>query len=89
VVKRQSVEDGINAVRNYLPRCWIDATKCAKGVEALKQYRKEWDDKTQTFRSRPLHDWTSHAADAFRYLALAKPETVKWDKIKYPASGIV
>jgi len=89
VVKRQSVEDGIQAVRNYLPRCWIDATKCARGIEALKQYRKEWDDKTQTFRQRPLHDWTSHASDAFRYLSLAKPTTIKWDKIKYPASGIV
>jgi hypothetical protein len=33
-------------------------------------YRKEWDDKHECFKTRPLHDWTSHGADAFRYLAV-------------------
>jgi hypothetical protein len=45
------------------------------GIEALKQYRREWDDKRKTFNTRPLHDWTSHGADAFRYLSVAyKPK---------------
>ena len=66
---RQDVAEGINAVRNLLPRCVIDAKNCERGIEALKQYRREWDEKTKTFRQRPLHDWTSHGADAFRYLA--------------------
>jgi hypothetical protein len=53
--------DGIEAVRVTLPRCWFDAVKCARGIEALRQYRKDWDEKLKTFRDRPKHDWTSHA----------------------------
>jgi len=64
------VDDGINAVRMLLPRCWFDEKKCAAGLEALRLYQREFDDKAQDFRARPLHDWTSHAADAFRYLAV-------------------
>lgn len=87
IVPAQEVADGINAVRLMLAKCWFDADRCARGIEALKQYRREWDGKRQTWRERPLHDWSSHAADAFRYLALAtqkkaaKPwsqPSVKW-----------
>jgi phage terminase large subunit len=70
VIPAQRVEDGINAVRMLLPRVWIDEAKAQRGVQALADYRKEFDEKTKTFRERPLHDWTSHAADAMRYLAL-------------------
>lgn len=72
VVPAQSVEDGINATRLLLPRCWFDAEKCKYGIEALRQYRTEFDDKTKTFRNRPLHDWTSHAADAARTFATGR-----------------
>lgn len=68
--ERILVADGINAVRTVLPRCWFDATKCAKGIDALKAYRREWDEQRKTFHDRPVHDWASHPADAFRYLAL-------------------
>ncbi len=75
VVPRQPVEDGINAVRNLLPRCLFDRTSTARGVEALRQYRRDWDESLGTFRARPRHDWASHAADAFRYLAMGlRPE---------------
>lgn len=82
VVPVSPVEDGINAVRNLLPRCFFDKTKTARGVEALRQYRRDWDESLGTFRARPRHDWASHAADAFRYLALGlraerKPEDKK------------
>lgn len=70
VATRQSVEEGINAVRNMLPKCVFDEAKCERGIESLKQYQREWDGKLKTFRQRPLHDWTSHGADAFRYLAM-------------------
>ncbi|HEC62259.1 MAG TPA: hypothetical protein ENI27_08400, partial [bacterium] len=50
-------DDGHNAVRAILPRCRFDMEKCAEGIEALRQYRREWDDKNRTFRDRPLHDW--------------------------------
>ena len=71
IVKMQAVEDGINAVRMLLPKCWFEAEKCKRGLEALRQYQREFDEKLKTFRSRPRHDWASHAADAFRYLSLA------------------
>ena len=64
------VEDGINAVRMFIPKCWFDAKKCARAIDALKLYRAEYDDKLQALRPQPVHDWTSHAADSFRYLAL-------------------
>ncbi|MFZ5789762.1 MAG: terminase large subunit domain-containing protein [Pseudomonadota bacterium] len=70
VLPRGSVEDGINAARLLLARSWFDAERCARGIEALRQYRREFDEKLKAFRARPLHDWTSHAADAFRYLAV-------------------
>jgi len=70
VAPMHRVEDGINAVRTIIPRCWFDAKKCARGIDALKLYRAEFDDKLQALKPRPVHDWTSHAADAFRYLSM-------------------
>ena len=71
VTPRHNVSDGIEAVRQMIPRCVFDAQKCEQGLEALRQYQREWDDKAKTFRQRPRHDWTSHASDAFRYLAMS------------------
>lgn len=62
-----SVDDGINGVRQLLPRMWFDAEKCAHGLEALRHYRTEYDEKARVFKPRPLHDWSSHCADAMRY----------------------
>lgn len=70
VVPQHEVTDGIEAVRNLLPRCWFDEKKCERGLEALKSYRKEYDEKKKVFNNRPEHDWSSHAADGFRYLAV-------------------
>lgn len=69
-----SIDDGIAAARALLPRCYFDATRCAHGIEALKQYRCEYDEERKIFSNKPLHDWTSHAADAFRYLARGLPD---------------
>nr|DAO60178.1 MAG TPA: large terminase [Caudoviricetes sp.] len=74
VLPRASVEDGISAVRLLLPLCRFDETRCRDGLEALRLYRKAWDERRGVFQLRPLHDWTSHAADAFRYLALGRKE---------------
>lgn len=70
VVPRVAVEDGIEAVRNMLPRTYWDEEKCGRWIEALRQYKKEWDDKRRIFSSQPCHDWTSHPADMTRMLAL-------------------
>ena len=69
-VPRWKLEDGIEAARVTLPMCWFDEEKTNRGLEALKQYRKEWNPKLNTYRDHPLHDWTSHAADAFRYFCI-------------------
>jgi phage terminase large subunit len=74
VVRKLSVEDGINAVRRILPRCWFDRDRVAEGIKALRQYRREWDDQRKVFYERPYHDWASHPADAFRYLAVGLNE---------------
>ena len=71
VCRRQSVEDGINAVRLALPRCWFDRDRCARGVAALMHYQRDFDAARGVYSPRPRHDWTSHAADAFRYGALS------------------
>jgi len=66
VGKIHEVSDGIEAVRSLLPTCYFSKQKCMRGIEALRQYRKAWDENNKVFRNHPLHDWTSHGADAFR-----------------------
>ena len=65
------IEDGINAARSVFGSVWFDKDKTPQLTEALSQYHKEWDDKRGVFRNNPYHDWSSHAADAFRYFAVA------------------
>lgn len=77
------VADGIQAVRMLLATCWFDKTKCKDGIEALRMYRREYDEKRQEFKVNPLHDWTSHYADAFRYFAVAHRQKVKSQTIDY------
>jgi hypothetical protein len=64
------VEEGINAARLLLPKCWIDDVNCAKGLEALMHYRRDYNQRLNEFKATPVHDWASHGADAFRGLAV-------------------
>jgi hypothetical protein len=92
VAPMHRVEDGINAVRVFLPKCWFDKDKTARGLDCLKLYRSEYDDKLQTLKPRPVHDYTSHAADAFRYLAMTLDSVRKTNfsrTLNYPKSGII
>ena len=87
LVPEHRIEDGINAVRVSFDRIWIDPIRCKQGLEALRQYRTEFDEKDKVFKNTPKHDWTSHSADAFRYLAMAwremtPPAPPPEDKIK-------
>jgi len=63
--------DGIEQVRNMLPNAWFDDSRCGVGLRLLRHYRKEWDDNRQTYKAKPVHDATSHAADAMRYCAIS------------------
>lgn len=69
VLPASSIMSGINEVRMLLGRCKFDAVKCQRGLEALRQYQKKWDEKRHDWSESPNHDWSSHGADAFRYLA--------------------
>lgn len=64
------ISDGIAAVRKTLPLCEFDAVKCAQGLRALRNYRRQWNEQKKVFADAPLHDWASHGADGFRTLAM-------------------
>lgn len=79
IAPKLNVDDGIQAVRSMLDRCWFDEKKCNRGIEALRQYQRDFDEKGRTWRGRPRHDWTSHGADAMRYLAVGyRPQQSSW-----------
>ena len=77
VVAKLSVDDGINHARKMLERCVFDKDKCQHGIKCLESYRKEWNDRLGCFRDKPLHDWASDGADAFRYLAVVEQGSPK------------
>jgi hypothetical protein len=85
-----SMQDGIQAARQMMPRVWFDRERCSEGLEALKQYQREWDEDKKQFRDKPRHDWTSHASDAFRYVAINWREEVKPEDLEdKPIRGIM
>jgi len=69
-----SIEDGIEAVRRTLPKVWFDEKACAPLIKALENYRQEYDIKRKVYKSNPLHDWSSHFCDGFRYLCVGLPK---------------
>jgi len=70
-----SLQAGIDAVRLLIPRMWFNP-RCKQGLLALNAYRRKFDEKTRAFSDMPMHDWSSHAADAFRYLCLTARERI-------------
>jgi phage terminase large subunit len=71
------IEDGIHAARMLLPRCWFDEAKCKAGLEALQHYRRDFNTRLNEFKATPVHDWASHGADAFRYLAVRQQAPIE------------
>ena len=89
IVPKLSVEDGINAVRMVLSRCWFDHEKTKHGLDALRQYRWASNDRGE-LKNKTVHDWTSHSADAFRYFAVGNNQSSDWgSKLKYNNAGII
>ena len=70
VVPKLPLEDGIHAAQMLIPRCYFDRERCKDGLEALRQYHRAYNERTRSFRASPVHDWSSHASDSFRYLAV-------------------
>jgi hypothetical protein len=77
IVPDLSLQDGIQAVRKTLPICWFDEKRCYEGIEALRQYEREYDEDKKAFRPTPKHNWCSHPADAMRMLAIS------WNKHQF------
>jgi phage terminase large subunit len=88
VVRRLSIEDGIHAARAILPKCYFEKTNTKDGLQALRRYRKEFDEKKGIYKPHPLHDWSSHYADAFRYFAIAFRDRSKQQRIGQPQANI-
>lgn len=86
VVDKLSVEDGISAVRLLLRKCWFDVDATEEGLKALRNYEKRWNAKDKVYQNRPLHNWASHGADAFRYLAVGLDENKPSEEVikRYP-----
>ena len=74
IVPRLDLQDGIDAVRYVLPFCYMDLDKCFNGIEALRAYKRNYNEITKSFSDRPNHDWSSHGSDAFRQLAIVTKE---------------
>lgn len=88
ILKKFGLEDGINAARMLLPMCWFDRKNCQQGINALKNYESKWDTKNKIFQARPKHNWASHGADAFRYLALGlRRESDRLRSVNLPRSA--
>jgi len=81
VAPKLKVMDGIDTVRTTLHKCWFDEDKCKKGIDSLLQYRSSYDDKKKIWSQKPVHDWTSHASDSFRYLCITEPVFVGNDSV--------
>ena len=71
VLPLNSIEAGIENARGMFHRCCFDDKKCAYLLKCLENYRKAYDDKNRVYRMSPVHDWSSHAADSFRYMCTA------------------
>ena len=74
VVPKLAVEDGIHAAQLLIERAYFDRDNCKLLLEALRHYHRAYNERTRSFRASPVHDWSSHAADAFRYLAIGLKE---------------
>jgi phage terminase large subunit len=85
IARSLPIDDGINATRSILPRCWFDKRKCSQGLTHLKEYRKEYDEKRGEYKSKPRHDASSHAADSFRYYAVGYEKK----HVPIPVKGIM
>ena len=94
ITPRLGVEEGISAARIVFPQVYFDSVRCETGLRALQFYRREWKGKQGQFAA-PVHDWSSHGSDAFRYFAVASrldaPEfsVMNLPPLKYPKANVV
>jgi phage terminase large subunit len=76
IVDKADINHGIQQVRKIFPRLWFDQEKCKWLIRALENYHKDWDNEKKVFKEHPLHDWSSNAADALRYLGIGHEDSL-------------
>lgn len=86
-VPKTSVDTRIEAARLMLPMTYFDEQKSETGLDALRNYRYSVDEDTKQFSKEPLHDWASHAADAFGYMAVALKEPKRRESVPQKRTG--
>lgn len=64
------IQEGIELARGIFPRVWIDPSKCSYLIKSLENYHKHYNEKNNVYSDRPVHDWSSHSCDAFRYMSI-------------------
>lgn len=77
ILDQIGLHDGIENVLTHFPKFWIDATKCRSLIDALENYRREWDETKQMYLPKPVHNWASHFCDSLRYLCMSIHKTTK------------
>jgi len=91
IAPRMTIKDGIDATRGMLGQVWFDATKCDRGIEALKSYRPKYHEDLKTVGITPIHDWASHPADAFRMGGVSPRHDPQWmyDELEYDDRAVI
>jgi len=89
VLPRSSEADGISAVRQRFNRFWFDEEGCERGIDCLRMYRSEFDEKHSVLKTRSVHDWASHGADAFRYAVMGADDSTASPQLIQPTQNWV
>lgn len=88
ITPKLAVQHGIDAARKVLNMCYFDEVSCYDGIEALRAYRRSYNEVSKQYGKSPVHDWASNGSDAFRYLALVTQEhlqgTAKAARVQEP-----
>ena len=82
VVPKLSVDDGIDKGKLMFSRLWVDKENCQRWIDLISQYKREYDEDKKMFLEKPRHDFTSHAADEYRYAAITENEMTNDEKEK-------
>ena len=89
IAPRLDRQEGIQAGRATFPHVWMDKIRCERGIECLKQYHHEWDDSRKIYLQTPEHDWSSHGADAFRYMSLVWKHPKNKERVPTVFEGLI
>ena len=82
ILPKLPLEDGIHSLKMILPRCYFDLDKTKPLIDALRHYHRKYNEKMKMFNNKPVHDWSSHACDAMRYLAISINDYEEKNKIR-------